>query len=254
MAAMATRLGLGAEAQAYAARAAAIRAAANATFAATAAQCNPAGVGVCYTDKPNAPPTPPAPPAPTPVPAPVPVADCGVVLEKDRFQRNTTGQLALNCGTGQVVSDVLFAVRHAERRLPSAGGGGGGGGFHANASCTDPQHACGKRCLHGQAAVYADCRPCALRGHVRERAEALRCRSHARLCPRPRPRPVGAHTHTAHASVSALDARLRPRGLVSPSCRSCGLATRGAGTRTGWRCRGGWQASCCAGCTARPGK
>ena len=60
MAALAARLGLGAEARAYAGRAAAIRAAANATFAAAPARCTPAGVGACFTDEPNAPPAAPA--------------------------------------------------------------------------------------------------------------------------------------------------------------------------------------------------
>ena len=63
---------------------------------------------------PAPPPTPPAPPSPGPPPPPPPsppgqVATCGLVLEKDKYQTNTTGELYLNCGAGKVIAHILFA-------------------------------------------------------------------------------------------------------------------------------------------------
>jgi hypothetical protein len=68
------------------------------------------------------------------IPAPPPPAKpqkltCAVVLEKDKYQPNTTGEVTLNCGAG-----VIDAVTFANFGTPT---GSCETGFSANASCTD---------------------------------------------------------------------------------------------------------------------
>jgi len=225
MAALARRLGRDDEAAVYAGRAAAIRAAANATFRALPEQCTPAGIGACFADEPNVPPTP---TPPTPPPAPTPAVTCGMVLEKDRFQTNTTGLLTLDCGAGSVVAAVAFAD------FGTPGGScAGGGGFRSNASCTDAggaaavvNAACaGKRGCTLSADVRTFTDPCA--GVPKRLAVAVSCSPGGSggsggggsssgsggggTAPSP---PLRT---TAHASVFALDARI-------PGSAAAGLA------------------------------
>ena len=58
------------------------------------------------------------------------VSTCALVLEKDKYQTNTSGRAHLNCGEGRLISAVTFA----NFGTPS---GSCSTGFRANASCTD---------------------------------------------------------------------------------------------------------------------
>jgi hypothetical protein len=75
---------------------------------------------------------------------------CAEVLEKDKYQTNTTGVLELNCGDGKVVEDVLFADFGAPSG--SCGDVDAGVPFAHNASCTSKSSVpvVEKLCLHKQ--------------------------------------------------------------------------------------------------------
>ena len=154
---------------------------------------------------------------------------CSVVLEKDKYQTNTTGTMHLDCGSGAYIGSVLFA----DFGTPSGscGGGGAGGGpaantFAINETCTTPG---------SKAIVEATCvggQSCDITVNVKQfgdrclyvpkrLAAAVSCVPHATPPPAPRPGigprafdwnvsvPIGSaatvHVPLLGASASAVD-------------------------------------------------
>ena len=88
---------------------------------------------------------------PTPPPPSTQPKTCALVLEKDKYQANTTGTVELTCGATGTINEVVFA----DFGTPS---GSCIAGFHVNSSCTsDPKDSAKaivqKMCLGKQSCV-----------------------------------------------------------------------------------------------------